>query len=312
VKIFFIPLKKPANIGLFCTEVKSPFKLLKNKMMKLTLGFSPCPNDTFIFDAMIHGKIDTEGLEFEVLLADVEELNQKAFKGELDVTKLSYHAYAFLIDTYVLLNSGSALGHNCGPLLIARKSLTTTEVNQAKIAIPGKFTTANFLLGLAYPEAKLKEEVLFSEIEQKVIQGEVDAGLIIHENRFTYQDKGLVKIVDLGEYWETSTRMPIPLGGIVVNRALPLAIQQKVNRVMFKSVAYAFQNPESSKEFVRAHAQEMDEKVMYQHINLYVNEYTRVLGNKGKNAVIQMFTLAKEKGLIPFFDQELFLPQSLF
>lgn len=280
--------------------------------MKLTLGFSPCPNDTFIFDAMIHGKIDTEGLEFEVLLADVEELNQKAFKGELDVTKLSYHAYAFLIDTYVLLNSGSALGHNCGPLLIARKSLTTTEVNQAKIAIPGKFTTANFLLGLAYPEAKLKEEVLFSEIEQKVIQGEVDAGLIIHENRFTYQDKGLVKIVDLGEYWETSTRMPIPLGGIVVNRALPLAIQQKVNRVMFKSVAYAFQNPESSKEFVRAHAQEMDEKVMYQHINLYVNEYTRVLGNKGKNAVIQMFTLAKEKGLIPFFDQELFLPQSLF
>lgn len=280
--------------------------------MKLTLGFSPCPNDTFIFDAMIHGKIDTEGLEFEVLLADVEELNQKAFKGELDVTKLSYHAYAFLIDTYVLLNSGSALGHNCGPLLIARKSLTTTEVNQAKIAIPGKFTTANFLLGLAYPEAKLKEEVLFSEIEQKVIQGEADAGLIIHENRFTYQDKGLVKIVDLGEYWETSTRMPIPLGGIVVNRALPLAIQQKVNRVMFKSVAYAFQNPESSKEFVRAHAQEMDEKVMYQHINLYVNEYTRVLGNKGKNAVIQMFTLAKEKGLIPFFDQELFLPQSLF
>lgn len=280
--------------------------------MKLTLGFSPCPNDTFIFDAMIHGKIDTEGLEFEVLLADVEELNQKAFKGELDVTKLSYHAYAFLIDTYVLLNSGSALGHNCGPLLIARKSLTTTEVNQAKIAIPGKFTTANFLLGLAYPEAKLKEEVLFSDIEQKVIQGEVDAGLIIHENRFTYQDKGLVKIVDLGEYWETSTRMPIPLGGIVVNRALPLAIQQKVNRVMFKSVAYAFQNPESSKEFVRAHAQEMDEKVMYQHINLYVNEYTRVLGNKGKNAVIQMFTLAKEKGLIPFFDQELFLPQSLF
>ncbi|MCH2083542.1 MAG: 1,4-dihydroxy-6-naphthoate synthase [Saprospiraceae bacterium] len=275
--------------------------------MKLTLGFSPCPNDTYIFDAMVHGKIDTEGLEFEVLLADVEELNQKAFKGELDITKLSYHAYAYLTDTYILLKAGSALGHQCGPLLIARKPLTIREVNQARIAIPGKFTTANFLLGLAYPEAKQKEEVLFSEIEQKVIQGEVDAGLIIHENRFTYQDKGLVKIVDLGEYWETSTRLPIPLGGIVVNRALPLTIQQKVNRVMFKSVAYAFQNPESSKEFVRAHAQEMDEKVMYQHINLYVNEYTRVLGDKGENAVNQMFTLAKAKGLIPLFNKDLFL-----
>ena len=275
--------------------------------MKLTLGFSPCPNDTYIFDAMVHGKIDTEGLEFEVLLADVEELNQKAFKGELDVTKLSYHAYAYLTDSYILLKAGSALGHQCGPLLIARKPLTIREVNQARIAIPGKFTTANFLLGLAYPEAKQKEEVLFSEIEQKLIQGEVDAGLIIHENRFTYQDKGLVKIIDLGEYWETYTRLPIPLGGIVVNRALPLTIQQKVNRVMFKSVAYAFQNPESSKEFVRAHAQEMDEKVMYQHIDLYVNEYTRVLGDKGENAVNQMFTLAKAKGLIPLFNKDLFL-----
>lgn len=275
--------------------------------MKLTLGFSPCPNDTYIFDAMIHGKIDTEGLEFEVLLADVEELNQKAFKGELDITKLSYHAYAYLTEKYVLLDAGSALGHNCGPLLIAKKTMTEEEVNQAKIAIPGKFTTANFLLGLAYPEAKQKEEVLFSEIEQKVINGEVDAGLIIHENRFTYQDKGLVKIVDLGEYWETTTKMPIPLGGIVVNRGLPQEVQQKVNRVMIKSVAYAFQNPESSKEFVRIHAQEMDENVMYQHIKLYVNEYTKELGFEGKKSVNQMFTLAKEKGLIPLFDQKIFL-----
>lgn len=275
--------------------------------MKLTLGFSPCPNDTYIFDAMIHGKIDTEGLEFEVLLADVEELNQKAFKGELDITKLSYHAYAYLTEKYVLLDAGSALGHNCGPLLIAKKPMTEAEVNQAKIAIPGKFTTANFLLGLAYPEAKQKEEVLFSEIEQKVISGEVDAGLIIHENRFTYQDKGLVKIVDLGEYWETTTKMPIPLGGIVVNRGLPQEVQQKVNRVMIKSVAYAFQNPKSSNAFVRMHAQEMDENVMYQHINLYVNEYTKMLGENGKNAVSQMFSLAKEKELIPQFDQEIFL-----
>ena len=275
--------------------------------MRLTLGFSPCPNDTYIFDAMIHGKIDTEGLEFDVLLADVEELNQKAFKGELDITKLSYHAYAYLTEKYVLLDAGSALGHNCGPLLIAKKQMTEAEVNQAKIAIPGKFTTANFLLGLAYPEAKQKQEVLFSDIEQKVINGEVDAGLIIHENRFTYQDKGLVKIVDLGEYWETKTKMPIPLGGIVVNRGLPQEVQQKVNRVMIKSVAYAFQNPKSSNKFVRMHAQEMDENVMYQHINLYVNEYTKMLGENGKNAVSQMFSLAKEKELIPQFDQEIFL-----
>ncbi|MEN0003413.1 MAG: 1,4-dihydroxy-6-naphthoate synthase, partial [Bacteroidota bacterium] len=199
--------------------------------MNLSLGFSPCPNDTFIFDAMIHGKIDTEGLSFEVQLGDVEELNQKAFAKTLAITKLSFHAYAHLVEDYALLDAGSALGNNCGPLLIAKQPLAPTTIEKGPIAIPGKYTTANFLLGLAYPTASNKISMLFSDIEQAVVDEQVVAGLIIHENRFTYQDKGLVKLIDLGEYWETTTQMPIPLGGIVVNRKLPAEVQQKVNRV---------------------------------------------------------------------------------
>lgn len=275
--------------------------------MKLSLGFSPCPNDTFIFDAMVHGKIDTEGLEFDVFMADVEELNQKAFAKELDITKLSYHAYAHLLDDYVLLDAGSALGNNCGPLLIAKKSMTEIEINQAKIAIPGKYTTANFLLNLAYPKAQNKTELLFSEIETAVLNGEVDAGLIIHENRFTYQDKGLIKIIDLGEYWESTTKLPIPLGGIVVNKKLPLEIQQKVNRVMKRSVVFALDNPSETQAYVKTHAQEMDEEVMYRHISLYVNDYTVDLKTNGKAAIDKLFETAKGKNIIPTYTGEIFL-----
>ncbi len=266
--------------------------------MKLTLGFSPCPNDTFIFDAMIHGKIDTLGLEFDVIMADVEELNRLAFKGDIDITKLSYHAFAHLLGRYSLLDAGSALGNNCGPLLIAKSSMSEQEVNGSRIAIPGKYTTANFLLGLAFPQAISKEEVLFSEIESGVLDGTFDAGLIIHENRFTYADKGLVKIRDLGEYWEETTGYPIPLGGIVVNNRLPLEVRAKVNEVLANSVKYAFENPKESLPFIRQHAQEMDEEVMYAHIGLYVNDYTKDLGVEGKNAVRHLFKMAREKGLI--------------
>lgn len=266
--------------------------------MKLSLGFSPCPNDTFIFDALVHGKIDTEGLEFDVVLGDVEDLNQKAFAGQLDITKLSYHAFAHLLDKYVLLHAGSALGRNCGPLLIAKRPLTAAEVNTARIAIPGRYTTANFLLGLAYPDATDKHEMLFSDIEQAVLRDEVTAGLIIHENRFTYQDKGLVKIQDLGEYWESSTGHPIPLGGIVVHRRLPLAVQQKVNRVMARSVAYAQANPQATRAYVSDHAQEMDESVQYAHIDLYVNDFTRDLGTEGRAAIEHLFAQAQAKGLM--------------
>ncbi len=275
--------------------------------MKLSLGFSPCPNDTFIFDAMVHGKIDTEGLEFELYMEDVETLNRRAMLGELDITKLSYHAYAYLLEKYVLLDAGSALGKNCGPLLIARQNMTDEEVEKALIAIPGKYTTANFLLSMAFPNATRKLETVFSEIENAVLEGKVDAGLIIHENRFTYEQKGLKKVIDLGEFWESSTGMPIPLGGIVVRRSLPDAIRQKVNRVMERSVSYAFQNPTDSKEFVKAYAQEMDEAVMNSHIQLYVNDFTKNLGGLGRAAIGKMFDVARARGVAPVYREDIFL-----
>jgi 1,4-dihydroxy-6-naphthoate synthase len=266
--------------------------------MKLTLGYSPCPNDTFIFDAMIHHRIDTEGLDFEVQLGDVEQLNQKAFANELNITKLSYHAYAYLISDYALLTSGSALGNNCGPLLIAKTAIPKEALAHKKIAIPGKYTTANFLLSLAFPKAQQKQETLFSNIEQQVLSGEVDAGLIIHENRFTYQDRGLVKLIDLGEWWEQTTQLPIPLGGIVVQRSLPVDLQQKVNRVLRRSIEFAFENPAASLPYVRAHAQEMDLAVIQQHIGLYVNDFSVDLGAKGKAAIQHLFDTAIQAGLI--------------
>lgn len=275
--------------------------------MKLSLGYSPCPNDTFIFDAMVHGKIDTEDLEFEVQLGDVEQLNQKAFKTELDITKLSYHAYAHLTQNYVLLTAGSALGNNCGPLLIAKKQLDEKAISQAKIAIPGKYTTANFLLSLAYPDAQNKEETLFSEIEEQVLNGKVDAGLIIHENRFTYQEKGLVKLIDLGEYWESKMKLPIPLGGIVVKRNLPLLMQQKVNRVLKRSIEWAFANTQEALPYIRQHAQEMEETVMLQHIRLYVNDYTLDLGPTGKEAINRLFSTAQKQAIIPVVTKPLFV-----
>jgi len=275
--------------------------------MTLTLGFSPCPNDTFIFDALIHHKIDTEGLDFEVFFDDVETLNQKAFNTDLDITKLSYHAYAYATKNYVLLDAGSALGFGVGPLLIC-KNLQDLSNPDLRVGIPGKYTTANFLLSLAYPHLKNKQEMIFSDIEQKLLNDEIDLGLIIHENRFTYHENGLQKVRDLGEYWETQTNSAIPLGGIAVKRSLPLQIQQKVNRLIRKSVEFAFNNPKSALPFIKSHAQEMDEKVMYQHIDLYVNKFSVDLGIEGKKAINTLFEQAFDKGIIPKVDQNLFLP----
>ena len=275
--------------------------------MKLTLGFSPCPNDTFIFDALVHHKIDTEELDFEVYLGDVEDLNNKAFKSELDITKISYHAYGYLTDNYVLLNSGSALGKGCGPLLICKPDIRHSLLDTLKIAIPGKMTTANFLLSIAHPEAINKTEMLFSDIENAVINGDVDAGLIIHENRFTYQDKGLKKIIDLGEYWENTTGHLIPLGGIIIKRDLPKETILKVNRILRKSIEYAFNNPAEPLEYMQCNAQEMSKEVMMQHVELYVNKYSIDLGVEGKDAITQMFNLAQEKGIIPKISNQLFV-----
>ena len=277
--------------------------------MRLTLGFSPCPNDCFMFDAMVHRRIDLEGLEFDVRMADIEALNAAAFAGEIDVTKLSFHAYAYCIGSYVLLDAGSALGRNCGPLLISKREISRDEVARGdlRIAIPGTYTTANFLLSLAFPRATGKRELLFSSIEGAVLDDTVDAGLIIHENRFTYAAKGLKKIIDLGEYWEAETGAAIPLGGIVINRALPEEVRQKVNRVMRRSVEYAFANRAASLPFVRANAQEMSEDVMYQHIDLYVNDYSVDLGGEGRRAVEVLFERAKSAGVIPPVGAGLFL-----
>lgn len=284
--------------------------------MKLSLGFSPCPNDTFIFDALIHHKIDTEGLEFDVTYEDVESLNTKAFKNELAITKLSYHAYAYATDNYVLLDAGSALGFGVGPLLITKNTELVERLSQISnlksqpsnlnIGIPGRYTTANFLLGLAFPELTRKQELLFSDIEQALLNNEIDLGLIIHENRFTYAEKGLHKVIDLGDYWEKETGMPIPLGGIVVQRHLPDPIKNKLNRVLRRSVEYALANPESGLEFIRSHAQEMSESVMYQHINLYVNRFSVSLEKEGRMAIQTLFDKATQLGLIPRAKEPLF------
>jgi len=277
--------------------------------MTLSLGFSPCPNDCFMFDAIVNTRIDLEGLEFSVHLADVEALNRSAFAGEADVTKLSYHAYAYCIGDYVLLDAGSALGRNCGPLLISKRRIMKEDVaaGALRIAIPGTYTTANFLLGLAFPQAQDKTELVFSAIEAALLDEQFDAGLIIHENRFTYDAKGLRKIIDLGEFWEVETGAPIPLGGIVIRRSLQDEVKRRVNRVLRRSVEYAFAHRSASLDFVRAHAQEMSEDVMYRHIDLYVNEYSLDLGVEGRRAVELLFDKAAATGIIPAENRSLFL-----
>ncbi|HEV8393279.1 MAG TPA: 1,4-dihydroxy-6-naphthoate synthase [Vicinamibacterales bacterium] len=277
--------------------------------MTLTLAYSPCPNDCFMFDAMVHGRIDTEGLDFEVRLLDIDALNAAAIAGEVDATKLSFHAYPYCADRYVLLDAGSALGNGCGPLLISKRAIPREEVaaGGVRIAIPGRLTTANFLCGLAFPTAQDKTPIVFSDIEAAVLDGRFDAGLIIHENRFTYEAKGLKKIIDLGEFWEAETGAPIPLGGIVVRRALSGEVKDAVNRVMRRSVEFAFAHPEASLPYVRAHAQEMSEEVMYKHIDLYVNQYSVNLGSEGRRAIDLMFARAGALGIIPSLGAPLFL-----
>jgi 1,4-dihydroxy-6-naphthoate synthase len=264
--------------------------------MKLTLGFSPCPNDTFIFDALVNNKIDTEGFEFDVALEDVQTLNEWAKQGRLDISKISYGTLPLVLDTYALLNSGGALGKGVGPLLIAKSPIEKSKITEATIAIPGENTTANLLFSQAFPAAKNKRFMIFHGIEDAVLNSEVDAGVIIHENRFTYQKKGLVKLMDLGEFWEAQTGVPIPLGGIVAKRSLPPGIPGKIDKFIRKSVEFAFSNYPIITDYVKQHSQEMEESVMKQHIDLYVNHYSIDLGDDGKKAVntlLQVTTAAK-------------------
>lgn len=253
--------------------------------MTLTLGFSPCPNDTFIFDALVNKKIDTEGLDFEVHLEDVETLNQWAMAGRLDASKISYGVLPLVSEKYYLLDAGGALGKGVGPLLIARRPIAATDIPHCTIAVPGQRTTAHLLFSLAYPEARNKTFMIFSAIEEAVLSGKVDCGVIIHENRFTYQQKGLVKLADLGEFWEATTGAPIPLGGILLRKDHDPALVQKVNGLIRKSLEYAFSHYPQLPDYVRQHSQEMEEQVMRQHIDLYVNNYSLSLGEDGRRAV---------------------------
>lgn len=266
--------------------------------MKLTLGFSPCPNDTFIFDAMVNGKIDTRGLSFEYVMEDVETLNLWAKEGKLDITKLSYNTFLHTIDKYALLHSGSALGKGVGPLLISKEPLDLNKIADYKIVIPGFNTTANLLLSIAFPNAKQKQELVFNEIEDAVLSGKADAGLIIHENRFTYAQKGLTKLVDLGDWWEEHVNAAIPLGGIVVRRSFDKELSATIDAVIKDSIAYSWQHYPALSPFITKNAQEMEEEVMRKHINLYVNNFTTDLGEEGYRAINTLFSEAKKAGLV--------------
>lgn len=256
--------------------------------MTLSLGFSPCPNDTFIFDALVHQKIDTGGLEFEVFMEDVETLNQWSLQEKLDITKISYGVLPRILPAYRVLDSGGALGKGVGPLLIAKQPRELETIQTLKVAIPGANTTAHMLFSLAFPDARNKTFMVFHEIEDAILKGRVDAGVIIHENRFTYAQKGLINLLDLGEFWEVNTHCPIPLGGIVMNRKYDLSLMRTVSDLIRKSVEFSREHYPELSGFVRDHAQEMSEEVMRQHINLYVNEYTVSLGPQGRQAVWQL------------------------
>lgn len=274
--------------------------------MKLTLGFSPCPNDTFIFDALVNGHLNTGDLEFEVVLEDVETLNKMAKEGKLDITKLSFHAYAYVSDQYQILQAGAALGKGCGPLLISADPIPLSKVDYCVVGIPGRLTTANLLFSLAFPDAITKKELVFSAIEQELLDDRIDVGVIIHENRFTYESKGLHKLLDLGTFWEEKYGVAVPLGGIMIRRSLGDAVQHRVNDLIRQSVSYAFSHPEVSAPFVAQHAQEMDPAVMQQHISLYVNEHSLDLGDDGRSAIEHMYRETHAIGLTPAVLQPIF------
>jgi len=267
--------------------------------MKLTLGFSPCPNDTFIFDALVNNKIDTEGLEFDVVLEDVETLNHWSYEEKLDITKLSFPAFFKNADKYILINAGSALGKGVGPLLISKTENinSLTDIKNLKIALPGENTTANLLFSFAYPEAINKKFLIFSAIEDAVLNEETELGVIIHENRFTYQHRGLFKVIDLGEYWEEKMNIPVPLGGIALKQSIKRPIALKIESLVRKSIEYAFANYPLIPDFVKKYAQEMNEAVMRQHIELYVNNYSLQLGEEGRKAIMALFETFKKSQL---------------
>ena len=250
-----------------------------------TIGFSPCPNDTFIFDAFVNKKIDTGDYSFDVIMEDVETLNQWAAEERLDITKLSFPAFFANADKYILLTAGSALGKGVGPLLVTKNPLIENAEGEMSVSIPGHQTTANLLLAFAFPNLTRKTARLFSDIEQAVLHGDTDLGVLIHENRFTYEKKGLKKVADLGEHWEKQMNIPIPLGGIAIKRNIPDSNKKEINTLIRKSLAHAFSNYPEIPGYVKEHSQALEEEVMKKHIELYVNDFTMDIGEEGRNAV---------------------------
>jgi 1,4-dihydroxy-6-naphthoate synthase len=271
----------------------------------LTFGFSPCPNDTFAFHALVHGRVPLPGFSLKPFLADVEELNRRALKTELELTKLSFHALAHVLPDYVLLRSGAALGRGCGPLLVARPGGQIKDLANVKIAVPGHYTTAHLLLALYLGKPPQVEPMLFSEVMEAVARGEYEAGLIIHEGRFTYQRLGLTSLIDLGQWWEAETGLPIPLGCIAARRDLGGRLGIDLEKALAQSVCQAWSDPEASRQYVLANAQEMEVPVVDQHIALYVNSFTEKLGDEGLRAVEFMLEKGRAAGLLPACEQPL-------
>ncbi len=277
--------------------------------MNLRIAFSTCPNDTFMFDAMVNYRIDCEEFKFHPQLVDIEKLNLLAVEGEIDIIKASYAAYPTFSRNYQILSAGSALGHSNGPLLVSKRKIYPDEIEDLHIAIPGLNTTANLLLSIAYPKVKKKTEYLFSDIEEVVLSNETDAGLLIHENRFTYETRGLKKIIDLGTWWETQTKLPIPLGGIMVKRSLPQTIKESINRVLSNSVSFAMEYPLVSLPYIRKYAQSMKDDIIHKHIELYVNQYSVDLGDVGRKAIETLFEKASENKKVLHLTQPIFAIQ---
>ena len=273
---------------------------------KLSLAYSTCPNDTYIFYALAHEKIDLDDLSFEIMLNDVEHLNQEARKGIIDISKLSFAAIGHLMETYGLLRSGAALGRGCGPLIVARKGSDLSKLKSGKIAVPGLWTTANLLLSLFMDNNQNVVPMSFDKIMPAVSSGEFDGGVIIHEGRFTYENYNLECLADLGEWWESETRQPIPLGGIVIRRDISREIICKVQSQIRKSIEFAHLNPSQTNNYIKLHSQELSEDVVRQHINLYVNEFSLDIGKEGEAAIETLFAKARKRGILPDSDRSLF------
>ncbi len=276
---------------------------------QLTLGFSSCPNDTFMFHGLVSGATPVPGVEWQVTIQDIEKLNQMAMSRAIDVTKISFHALGRVRENYALLASGAALGRGCGPLLVGRDESVRDRLDSARVAIPGWNTSATLLLRMFAPQLRSEQlvEVTFDHILEMTARGDVDAGLIIHESRFTFARHGLVSLVDLGNWWEEASGLPIPLGGIIVRRALPDTLQRSIETALRESVLAARRDPTQSRDYVRSHAQEMDEDVQQAHIDLYVNDYSVDLKDEGRHAIRAFLDVATERGVLPPYTGPLFV-----